>query len=55
MESVFIEDYNLKLDIDYVDMLNYSLTQNDFSLIKKIAIFNNSEEDEISNVKLKVY
>lgn len=36
MESVFIEDYNLKLDIDYVDMLNYSLTQNDFSLIKKL-------------------
>jgi len=36
VESVFIEDYNLKLDIDYVDMLNYSLTQNDFSLIKKL-------------------
>lgn len=55
MESVFIENYNLKLEIDYVDMLNYSLTQNEFSLIKKIAIFNNSEENEISNITLKIH
>lgn len=55
MESIFIEDYNLTLKIEYINMLNYSLTQNDFSLIKELTIYNNSEENEIHNVKLKIY
>lgn len=55
METTFIEEYDLFLEVEHVNMLNYSLTQNELPLIKKITIHTNSEENIISNIKVKIY
>lgn len=55
METTFIEEYDLCLEVEHVNMLNYPLTQNELPLIKKLNIYTNSEEDIISNIKVKIY
>ena len=55
METTFIEEYDLFLEVEHVNMLNYSLTQNELPLIKELNIYTNSEENIISNIKVKIY
>ncbi|MDT0738563.1 DUF4011 domain-containing protein [Staphylococcus haemolyticus] len=54
METMVVDSLNLKISIEYVDMLNYALTQNDYPLIKNLSFYNEDEEEIISNIKLRV-
>lgn len=55
MESTFIEEYKLCFMVEHVNMLNYSLTQNELPLIKKLAIYTDCEDTILNNLKVKIY
>lgn len=55
MESTFIEEYKLCFMVEHVNMLNYSLTQNELPLIKKLAIYTDCEDTIFNNLKVKIY
>lgn len=55
MDATFIEGKDFDIKIDYVDMINYSLAQNDYAVLREIQILNLREDCNLDNIKLKVY
>lgn len=55
MDIGLIEDLNLRMEVDYIDMINYPLAHNDFSLIKDIYLINQSKIESINNINIRIY
>ncbi|KYH13708.1 DUF4011 domain-containing protein [Staphylococcus kloosii] len=55
MDVTKVEENNLVLKTDYIEMINYSLAHNDMALIRNIHIINESEENDLNDLKLKIY
>lgn len=55
MEASKFAHLELDVKVDFIEMINYSLAHNDFSLINNIYIINESEDIELTNAKLKIY
>ena len=55
MEINFIENLNLKIEVDYIDMINYSLAHNDFAILKNIHIVNESELNDVNNLNVRIF
>ncbi|WP_165380185.1 hypothetical protein, partial [Staphylococcus condimenti] len=54
MENNYNESQKLLVNVECIDMINYSLVQNDFQLIKNIQLLNEGEE-ELRDLKIKIY
>lgn len=55
MDVTKVEENNLVLKTDYIEMINYSLAHNEMALIRNIHIINESEENDLNDLKLKIY
>lgn len=55
MEAMDMGVLELDIKVDYIEMINYSLAQNDFSLVNNVKIINHSKEAELKNIKMKIY
>lgn len=55
MEINFIENLNLKIEVDYIDMVNYSLAHNDFAILKNIHIVNESELNDVNHLNIRIF
>lgn len=47
-------DSMLIVNVEFIEMINYSLIQNDFSLVSNIQLFNETEEP-FNDLKIKIY
>ncbi len=55
MERMIVENLDIDIRVDFVDMINYSLAQNDYTIIKDIQFLNLNEDRDFENLKLKIY
>ncbi|HAL09527.1 MAG TPA: hypothetical protein DCO67_06085 [Staphylococcus sp.] len=55
METAIVESLDIDLKVDFVDMINYSLAQNDYPIVRDIQLLNLKEDKDIENIKLKIY